>query len=49
MLTYLDEWLKEDIQNYDKPFGGVPVIMLGDFDQQPPIGGSFLPHLAMEF
>ena len=22
--------------------------MLGDFDQQPPIGGSSLPHLAMQ-
>ena len=23
--------------------------MLGDFDQQPPIGGSSLPHLAIQF
>ena len=47
MLAYLDERMKEATQNYDKPFGGVALIMVGDFDQQPPIGGSSLPHLAM--
>ena len=35
--------------NYNKPFRGIAVIMLGDFDQQQPIGGSSLPHLAIEF
>ena len=40
MLAYLDERLKEAKQNYSKPFGGVAVLMLGDFDQQPPIQGS---------
>jgi len=49
MLAYLDERLKEATQTYDKPFGGVAVIMLGDFDQQPPIGGSSLQHLAVDF
>ena len=49
MLAYLDERLKEPTQNYNKPFGGIAVIMLGDFDQQPPIGGSSLLHLAIEF
>jgi len=33
---------------FDKKYV-LQVIMLGDFDQQPPIGGSSLPHLAMEF
>ena len=47
MLAYLDERMKEATQNYDKPFGGIALIMVGDFDQQPPIGGSSLPHLAM--
>jgi hypothetical protein len=27
--------MKEATQNYDKPFGGVALIMVGDFDQQP--------------
>ena len=47
MLTYIDERLKEARQIYDKPFGGVSIIVLGDFDQQPPIGGSSLPRLAI--
>lgn len=47
MLAYLDERLKEATQNFNKPFGGVAVIMFGDFDQQPPIGGSSLPHFSM--
>ena len=49
MLAYLEERLKEAKQNYSKPFEGVAVLMLGDFDQQPPIGGSSLPHLAVHF
>ena len=48
MLAYLDERMKEATQNFDKPFGGVALIMFGDFDQQPPIGGSSLPHYAMK-
>ncbi len=49
MLAYLEERLKEAKQNYSKPFGGVAVLMLGEFDQQPPIGGSSLPHLVVQF
>jgi len=47
MLTYLDERLKESKQVYDKPFGGTAIVMFGDFDQHPPIGGSSLPHFAI--
>ena len=46
MLAYIDERLKEATQVYNKPFGGISIIMLGDFDQLPPIGGSSLPHLS---
>ena len=49
MFAYLDEWLKEAKQNYSKPNGGVAVLMLGDFDQQPPIGESSLPCLMVQF
>ena len=31
----------------DKPFGGKAIIMLGDFDQLPPAGGSTMPEVAM--
>jgi hypothetical protein len=48
MLAYLDQRLKEATQVYDKPFGGIAVVMFGDFDQQPPIGGSSLPHFAVK-
>jgi hypothetical protein len=47
MFAYLDERFKEARQIYDKCFGGVAVIMFGDFDQQQPVGGSSLPHLAI--
>ncbi len=48
MLAYLDARLKE-VTGSSKPFGGIPVLMFGDFDQQPPIGGSSLPQLSMKF
>ena len=47
MLAYLDERMKEATQVFDKPFGGISLVMFGDFDQQSPIGGSSLPHFAM--
>ena len=47
MVAYLDKRLKEGIQIYDKPFGGTIIIILGDFDQQQPIGGSSLSYLAI--
>ncbi|KAL7530754.1 hypothetical protein ACHAXR_003654 [Thalassiosira sp. AJA248-18] len=46
VLAYIDARLREATQ-CDKPFGGKMVLMLADFDQQPPIGGSSMPHLAM--
>jgi hypothetical protein len=48
MLAYLDERMKEATQVFDKPCEGIGIIMFGDFDQQPPIGGSSLPHFAMK-
>ena len=42
-MIHFDKWLKEARQNYNKPSGGVAVLLLGDFDQQPSIGRSSLP------
>ena len=47
MFAYLDGRSKEARQIYDKRFGGVAVIVFGDFDQQQPIGDLPLPHLAI--
>jgi len=46
MLAYIDGRMKEATQ-CNEPFGGKAVIMLGDFDQQPPVGGTTIPNLAM--
>ncbi|KAL7523372.1 hypothetical protein ACHAWF_000494, partial [Thalassiosira exigua] len=43
MLAYLDARLREATQ-CDKMFGGKAVILLGDFDQQPPIGVPSQKH-----
>ena len=48
MLTYLDARMKEATQ-VNESFGGKAVIMLGDFDQQPPVAGSTMPHLVTIF
>jgi len=46
MIAYIDARMREATQ-INEPFGGKAVIMLGDFDQQPPVAGVSLPHLAM--
>ena len=48
ILTYLDKRLKEARQIYGKYSKGVAIITFGNFDQQQPVGGSSLPHLAIE-
>ena len=47
MLGYINARLQEATQNYDSPFGGIAVVLLGDFDQLPPVGGTSIPELAM--
>ena len=48
MFAYLDAQLKEAKQNYTNSFGEAGVLMQ-DFDQQSPIGGSSLRHLGIQF
>ena len=46
MLAYLNARLQTAC-NSTKPFGGLAVIMFGDFDQLPPVGGPSIPEVAM--
>ena len=38
MLSWLDNRLRAGTGNQDKPFGGISIILLGDFGQLPPVG-----------
>ena len=39
--------LQEATHNYNALFGGKALVMLGDFDQLPPVVGSSIPEVAM--
>ena len=38
MLSWLDDRLRAGTGHQDKPFGGLSIILLGDFGQLPPVG-----------
>ena len=45
-LAYLNARLQQACC-CDKPFGGKAVVLLGDFDQLPPVCGKSIPEIAM--
>jgi len=49
MLAYLNARLMELYPESSKTFGGLAVVLLGDFDQLPPVGGSSLAGAAMKY
>ena len=38
MMSWLDYRLRAGTGNQEKPFGGMSIILLGDFGQLPPVG-----------
>ena len=41
-FTWIDNRLRQATAQYDKPFGGISIILIGDFAQLPPIGDRLL-------
>jgi hypothetical protein len=50
-FTWIDKRLRQATARYDIPFGGISVILIGDFGQLPPVGDKLLfsnPGLATD-
>ena len=47
MLGYINVWLQEATQNFNAPFGGIALVIIGEFDQLPPVVGSLIPEATM--
>ena len=41
-FTWIDKRLRQATARYDKLFGGISVILIGDFGQLPPVGDKLL-------
>ena len=41
-LQYIDKHLRQATAHYDEPFGGISIILIGDFAQLPPVGDRTL-------
>ena len=41
-FTWIDKRLRQATAKYDKPFGGMSIILIGDFAQLPPVGDKTL-------
>jgi len=48
LVGYLNKRLREARPGIDKPFGGLAVLFIGDFDQLPPVGGDSIPKTIMD-
>ena len=42
MFTWIDRRLKQATAKHDQPFGGISIILIGDFAQLPPVGDRLL-------
>jgi nucleoside-triphosphatase THEP1 len=48
-IAVIDARLRDVMEQPDKPFGGVAVLMSGDFDQLGPVAKTFIPHDMVEW
>ena len=46
MMAWVDKRLRQATTHFDIPFGGISVILIGDFAQLPPVGDC--PIFAQE-
>ena len=47
ILDYINVCLQEAKQNFNAPFGGIALVMIGAFDQLPSFVGSPIPEVVM--
>jgi hypothetical protein len=48
-IAVIDARLRDVMEQPDKPFGGIAVLMCGDFDQLGPVGKTFIPKDMVEW
>jgi ATP-dependent DNA helicase PIF1 len=46
MIAYIDDRLRYSLHS-TQPFGGIPIIFIGDFSQLPPVGGTPIPKSVL--
>jgi hypothetical protein len=48
MISFLDQRLRQAFRDDERPFGGLTIVMFGDFNQKGPVQAQSLPRGAIE-